>query len=367
MESVVRTTLRPFAVFAASAVLLIACEAARGDAIEAIKGKQYRLTRRHGPWMIMVASINRPPEDRRGEGLSPGEAADELVYELRSRGIPAYTFKQNEAVEQMETVDRRTGDQTRGRIKSHTEGICVLAGNYAHADDSVGQKTLKYIKRFHPQFLQDVAVESAPGQGQLLTRLKNGGLYRTTAARPGPLSGAFMTINPLLSEDEVSKSTRDPLILQLNSGSEYSLLTNPGKLTVVVATFTGKSHTQIANSVEEDKLEVSSALDDAAKRAWQLCSALRHARSLGYDREYEAYVYHDRFSSIVTVGAFSRPDEPGVREIQNTFGAKIASVNADGTPSIGAEVFAIPRKPNGKDPVQTWIFDPYPRLIEVPK
>ena len=63
-------------------------------AIEAIRGKEYKLTKRHGPWMIMVASFKEPPDVRRTEGMTPKEAADELVYELRKKGIPAYTFSQ---------------------------------------------------------------------------------------------------------------------------------------------------------------------------------------------------------------------------------------------------------------------------------
>ncbi len=59
-----------------------------------------------------------------------------------------------------------------------------------------------------------------------------------------------------------------------------------GNTRVVVATFQGKA--EIANDVTEKKMQpVSSALSDAAERAWELCTALRHAKSYGYDREFE--------------------------------------------------------------------------------
>ena len=44
--------------------------------IEAIHGKHYALTKRHGPWMIMVASFSEPPADRKAkDGLTPDQAA----------------------------------------------------------------------------------------------------------------------------------------------------------------------------------------------------------------------------------------------------------------------------------------------------
>ena len=84
--------------------------------IEAVKGKKYEITKRHGPWMVMVASLKDVPEDQRKElenGLSAQEAADQLVYELRKRGIPAYTYKTDDIIDHIEMADRRTGGTRR--------------------------------------------------------------------------------------------------------------------------------------------------------------------------------------------------------------------------------------------------------------
>lgn len=362
-----RTTIRPLLVVAAVVHLAAFCPTASAAKIEAVKGKQYKLTRRHGPWMIMVATFNRPPEERRGEGLSPEEAADVLVYELRRKGIPAYTYKPEETKDEaVKTLNRQTLTERVGKLHLH-EGLCVLAGNYASNDNPLAQKTLTYVKKFQPHLFQDVEAQGEAGAGMLVKRLKNGGVFRSTPARPGPLSGAFLTTNPMLSEEELTSRTRDPLILQLNSGNDYSLLHNKGKYTVVVATFQGKAHTEVANDIDPSKLKISTALDDAADRAWELCNHLRRARLLGYPQDFEAYVYHDRFSSIVTVGSFQTRDDPRIAEIQNKFGAKIAGVKPDGSPSIGGEVFAVPRQVVGKEPVRTWLFDPYPQLVDVPR
>lgn len=57
--------------------------------------------------MIMVASFRNVPEDRREKGLSAEEAAAELVFELREKGIPAYTYSQGAVIEHISTVDRQ--------------------------------------------------------------------------------------------------------------------------------------------------------------------------------------------------------------------------------------------------------------------
>jgi hypothetical protein len=194
-------------------------------------------------------------------------------------------------------------------------------------------------------------------------------MFYTTKDKPLPLSGAFMTTNPLLSDEELSVRRHDPFIIKLNSGGDYSLLQNPGRYSVIVATFQGRYYTQLNRETPEDHQFSlnNSPLNDAGERAWELCSALRRAKSLGYDREFEAYVYHDRYSSIVTVGSFNSKDDPRITEIQNFFGAKVDHVKMDGTPAIGAEAFTIPRHPKPRESVKTWIFDPYPELTEVPR
>jgi hypothetical protein len=364
MESAVRTSLRPLIVLAFFASLAV-CSSSSANPIEAVRGKHYKLTRRHGPWMIMVASFNKPPEDRRTEGMTPEQAAEELVYELRHKGIPAYIFQQEEIDGTITTIDRRTQEERSGKIRNWAGGICVLAGNYPSSNDPTAQRTLKFVKKYQPQFLKDVAAQGEAGPGEMIKRAQSGGVFHTTRFRPGPLSGAFMTTNPLMTDEDLAVRKRDPLILRLNSGSEYSLLQNKGKYTVVVATYQGRY--EIANGVNEKKMQISSALTDAAERAWELCTALRRAKSYGYDHDYQSWVFHDHFSSIVTIGSFSSKDDPRITEIQNTFGAKVAAVKSDGSPSLGAEVFAIPKTAVANEPVKTWIFDPFPQVIDVPR
>ena len=80
------------------ALVIVLVTANSGQSIEAVRGKNYTLTKAHGPWMVMVNSLRNRPKDQRSEGMSAEEAALELVYELRQRGIPAYTHAQGAKV-----------------------------------------------------------------------------------------------------------------------------------------------------------------------------------------------------------------------------------------------------------------------------
>ncbi len=329
--------------------------------IEAKQGKKYRLSKRHGPWMIMVASFKEPPPGLRAKGMSPEEAADQLVYELRKKGIPAYTFGQDALLEHINTPDRQGRDTQ--RVYAARRGmISVLAGNYKSIDadntkeGKIAQKSLAYVKKFYPRFLRDK---------------DSGARIRLSPGRTGPLSGAFLTINPLLSPEEARERKHDPLLLKLNSGAEFSLLDNPGKYTLIVASFYGKSVTQVSNSKFREiakKFKIADTLDTAMSSAWELANSLRQARNYGYLQNYEAYVFHDRYRSVVTIGAFDSPRDPRIAKLAQRFGAKRKTVPGTGKDALLAEVLTIPRRPSASTPLEkSWIFDPYPKLMEVPR
>ncbi len=323
--------------------------------IEAVKGKKYKLTKRHGPWMIMVASLRDIPESRRSKGLSAQEAADELVYELRKRGIPAYTFSQEAVIQRFNTLDR-LGREERRSYAAQRAMISVIAGNYSDSENEIGQKTLKYIKRFHPKVITE------------------NGVYKKTPGQPGPLSGAFLTINPLLSPQEVAQRKQDPLIAKLNSGIEYSLLKNKGKYSLVVASFYGNSVTKTATSRFQNassNKKLGESLDIAAENAWSLAKALRNAKRYGFPagspRNIDAYVLHEKYRSIVTVGSFDSQNDPRLAEYAKLFGSKMKPHPETNVEAMTAEYFVIPGKTPQAPPIASWVFDPKPTLIRNPK
>ena len=86
-----KTVLTLVAIALMATVPKPAFAAAPGRKIDADPSKKYRLSKRHGPWMIMVASMRDVPEERRTTGLTAQQAADQMVLALRQVGIPAYT------------------------------------------------------------------------------------------------------------------------------------------------------------------------------------------------------------------------------------------------------------------------------------
>jgi hypothetical protein len=396
-ESVVKAPLAAHwsKVFGGLLVVVVAAAlwpvvAKAGGGIEATRGKKYRLTKQHGPWMIMVASFKEPPPERHtDEGLTPEQAADELVYELRKVGIPAYTFSQEEQLDQVETVDRY-GRQRSMQYMARQGQICVLAGNYTSNDQSdksdqggkLAHDTLWYIEhKFEPKFLTEPDPSfdrSNQTAGAPIKKLKSGGILRLTSKK-GLLAGAFLTLNPLLSPEEVKRQTIDPLLVKINSGEPISLLNNPGKYTLVIASFYGKSSKAHVGVVGEDtarEFEVSDALWEAATGAWEMAMALRQ----GYfviqqgteqrprQQPFEAWVFHDKYRSVVTVGSFDRPDDPRIAQLREVFRAKFKE-NADTKqPFLAAEQLTIPAAITpGVLPQKRWIFDPNPQLVEVPQ
>jgi hypothetical protein len=378
MESVVRyrscivsTLARPASLLAILLALgSLGSTPAAAGAIEAIRGKSYPLTSKHGPWMIKVTTLFEEAEHQEVP------IADELVYQLRKKGIPAYTHRQTEESETLDSVDSQ-GRTRHKRTTSQRGMIAILAGNYEDPAHKVAQQTLKYIKdknKFSPEVTvtwqgKDVVVPLAIGK-------------------------AFLVKNPLLPPDQLAKRNRDPLILKLNSGTDHSLFENKGKYTVVVASFFGKSQVspnkfQKFESMFNDKTKVS--LDNAAQESWKVMSTLRQ---LGF----ESYVYHDRFKSIVTVGAFKSPNDPEIQKLVDKFRAKeerdpktgkpmLLAVNLQIDPKKGKPVLLddplhgpnreqqlqsdkakkIDRKQQPSGPFNGWLMDPQPQLMEVPR
>ncbi|HEX6986915.1 MAG TPA: hypothetical protein VF170_16175 [Planctomycetaceae bacterium] len=359
----------PILVLAAAA--LAVPSAAWAQIEKPVRGKKYPLTPAHGPWMIMVASFNAPPPDQRTEGMTPEQAAEELVFELRSHKIPAYTFALDDKVESVETVDR-LGEPDKRIYAAQRGSVCVLAGNYKSIDpETAGPSTrrdaetavatLQWIKAFRPKFLSGGRPDAAG-----MVSLENGGTFRVTPSQNGPLAGAFFTTNPLRSADEIRE--QDPqrldLLVKLNAGGDCSLYENKGKYTLVVASFYGNTLTLGGGKrshVERFDASLGESLDEAAQNAWELA---RNMRQLKFD----AYVWHDEYRSVVTVGSFDRADDPRIPTAIATYAAKMKPHAQTKQPILTAEYLTLPHNPTPQDPVRKkWIFDPQPRLMKVPK
>ena len=366
-------------------VLVTMANALEAAPIHFEQGRRYNLHKKHGPWMIMVASFQPAAHDGKvRDGKTPQQLADELVWELRllqPNPIPAYTYSLAARDERVETTDRLGREEARTLLTTRDQ-VCVIAGNYDSLEQ--GQATLKWIKRFQPKCLQQDGVK-----------------YLKTNRRQGPLGGAFLTVNPLLSPEEVKQRQRDPLLVKLNSGGKYSLYENKGEYTLVVASFSGKkmAHIGDSNSPEAEaafrlradgsegggdgfgnfwnKTETND-LDAASFSAWELAATLREREN------FDAYIWHDRYQSIVTVGSFQSPNDPKLKKYMRVFApAPVTQVAATGDPVVfpeapsknfgigaggtGTKILAAEGFGKHRDQTRIWAFSPDPMLMRVPK
>ena len=324
--------------------------ASAAPGIEAVRGKQYRITSRHGPWMIFVASL---------QGITAREAANTLVLELRRLGIPAYTFSRSQRTGSVKTPDR-VGRLSRREVTSRKSAISVIAGNYPTIKDWRAQKTLKYIKRFHPKTIR-------------------GGTYMKTPGRPNPLSGAFLVRNPLLP---AGKKPISNLVRQLNRGERHTLLGNRGRYTLIVSTMMGRSHTVKETGLLRAKqtFRVGKSLDQAADKARRLVKILNDnsylaklsrsnpqlADILARD-QFKAFVLHERYRSIVTVGEFASPQDPGIRPLLELFRGKQKRDPRTGQQTLTPEYILVPGATLRNPLDQILPFDPIPRVMAVPR
>jgi hypothetical protein len=107
-----------------------------------------------------------------------------------------------------------------------------------------------------------------------------------------------------LPEDYFVSRGVDQFTVRLNEDNKYSLLKCPGKYTVQVAHFTGKVtiDQEEIQEIEKGK-KMETRLDKAGENAERLCEALR-------EKGYEAYLLHERYASVVTVGSFNSVGTP---------------------------------------------------------
>ncbi|SFJ54371.1 hypothetical protein [Planctomicrobium piriforme] len=329
---------------------------AGNNTIEADPAKSYPLTKNRGPWMIMVATLNTPDEDEKpaAEGETPQQSAHNLVIELRKLGMPAYTYEFDPGEQHVVSNDR-FGREERRTNRRRMKSISVLAGNYNDINDKLAQDSLAWVKKLKPKcFLEGVHYQPTPG-------------------RPGALSGAFLTTNPLLSTSDIQqKQSTDPLLVKINSGEQYSLFENRGQYTLVIARFYGK-HMMVSQKDEESAISKyftkdNVSLDAAAESARELVAVLRSS----FDKEetqfnnVDAYIWHDHHESIVTVGSFSSPNDPAAAKYLQRFGPSMKAVG-NGSLNFQPQHLGVSGFGPKADQNRLWLFEPNPELMKVPQ
>ena len=286
-----------------------------GKTVEADPNKEYRLTETDGPYLILAVTLVGPTAQK---------DARELVLELRSKHRwNAYMFEKN-----FTRDANRDFGQTKGAIRYRIQGetqFVVLVGNFPSLEDNQFKRTLDEIRKTQPESLKgktSVAAFSFPN--------------------------AYGVANPMVPPVH-QHGTIDPFIEAINKNRPFSLLKNPRRYTVNIATFTGRAimEPEAIRAIESGKNSQFdrqvSALEMGEQAAIELCRILR-AQGV------EAYEFHDKHASIVTIGSF---DQPG-------------KMMPDGTMVQDPHIQQIIQHYQGKV-INGMRCVPQPRLIEVPR
>jgi len=308
--------------------------------LEADPNEMYPINDSNGPWMILAASFS-------GEGAE--EQAQQLIYELRKDyKLPAYSYQKkfefSKPVEGKGLTPQGERKMMRYQRAQDYFEIAVMVGDYQMVDDPEAQKVLKKLKHARPKAL---AAEERKSTNQSLAGLR--ALQRqvqesmlpkeSDELKRGPMANAFVVTNPILPSEYFVPKGLDKFVIEMNKGVPHSLLDCKGRYTVRVATFTG--HAVILDKKRQDMVNKGavpkSYLEDAAKSAHLMAEEL-------CKKGYDAYEFHDRGSSIVTVGSFDsvgtqRGDgkieiNPRMLKIIKQFGAG-AEVTPGGPAKVG--------------------------------
>ena len=321
------------------------------------------LTEDNGPWMIFVAAFA-------GEGAET--EARQLVNTLRTQfKLNAYLHKKH--YDYTDSIKGKGFDKYGNpkKMKYHSaaefEEYAVLIGDYPMLDDPKLEKHLKQVKYATAQDLGLRGSKENPTTRRFATL--RSAYKRLTSdkskKRRGPLGLAFVTRNPLLPDENAPVGLSKALV-DSNEKVKYTLLKNPGKYTVRVASFRGQVviDQRKIQEIESDKRKLDGRINDTDDKAEAMTRILREKHGV------EAYVFHDYHESIVTVGSFEeigqkRPDgkielNPKVAEIIDTYGPTKKSIQGAAVPIAGIQ----PKKlREGRD----YLFDVAPQPILVPK
>lgn len=327
--------------------------------VEANPRAEYRLSEEHGPWLILAKTFL---------GEKAEAKAAELVLELRTRfKLEAFTHPLE--FDYTGEVEGRGVDQfgapKKMRYSRQVEGqeIGVLVGQFTTVDSSEAQKTLERIKYARPRCLEIDAGDEAASPLEGLRRMQQMVLADGNPKKlKGPMGHAFLVTNPLLPREYYVPQGPDPLVLEMNRDVEHSLLDCPGRYTVKVATFTGRvvvDQKKIRELESQgDAPSTESRLAEAAEQAHRLTLALRK-------QGVEAYEFHDRYSSLVTVGSFhavGTPRQDGKIEINPEIHALLKKYGAGPDSAVPGARGMIKTKSLAGIP-----FDAQPMPVEVPK
>jgi hypothetical protein len=291
-------------------------------------GGELALTQDQGPWLIVASSFSGDGAENQARAL-----AEELRGKYRLSAYMhemSFKFGDDNPGTGIDNYGAPTRRHYRRGDQSHE--IAVLIGNFPSIDDPDAQQMLDRIKTLEPDALNVDPNQTAQSMAKV-RKFEDALLEKLGKPRKrGPMGQAFFTRNPLLPREYFVPKGVDAFVAKMNEGVEHSLLDCPGRQTIQVATFRGKTILQTSAQEEpaskslwgRKKHDDRNPLVEAAENAHLLTKALR-------DHGWEAYEFHDRTESIVTIGSFAEVTQqlpngqvvviPQVQKIIQTFDA----------------------------------------------
>lgn len=285
-----------------------------GAAVEADPNKTYWLSPQDGPWLICAASFY---------GDDALEFARKFCLELRR------DYKLNAFVYSISDRKRQENKQfleelkQRGRKIRIPEEYAVMVGNYR--DMYEARRALTQLKKMKPPQSVPLGKYFIFDAQHAKNSLKQKGQIEYQHADNNPFVTAFVCPNPLTKQGtaapvRTAAADSDTDTHQLNQSELYSLLrcNKPWTLVVKVYPRTGMLGNEKPSVLAPEGLFRSAfgpkpgvKEKDATELARQLATALRRP-----DKGLDAYVYHTRNSSMVTVGGFNSPSDPELMKYQ---------------------------------------------------
>ncbi len=253
------------------------------------------MTKENGPFMVLAYTFRGPNAPRQ---------ALALVLELRGQyHLPAYLLLPKKfpgrsnirGVQPQAPQFALKDDVNLPELLRVLDEAAVLVGDEKTTKDAFD--LMHKIKKLHP-----VCID---GQPQPFHWRKGQGLSR-----------AMTTTNPFVPAEDLFPRPPDVMVGQMNGGP-HNIRFCPGRYTLQVANFGGRTTLDPDNDPRfKGLLGAKSPLVTAHDDAERLAEALSKDKEV-QKTGFQPYVYHDRYSSRVTIGSFNSPDDPAAQKLHD--------------------------------------------------
>ncbi len=256
----------------------------------------YLLTKENGPFMVLAHTFRGPNADKYAQALAMELRRDYglKAYVCRIRDIPMHSNVFGIPPTAPSGVSQ-PNVQFPEKVRT-TDEAGVFVGDCKTIDES--GKLWHQVKKIKPVSVDGVPTMFGWRKGQGLSR-------------------ALKTTNPFVPAQVLFPKKADPMIKQINGGP-HSIFGCTGNYTLQVADFSGRVRMDDGSVRAQSFMTANlkeSPLASAAADAEKLAEGLARDKDV-QQTGYKPYVYHDRFSSKVTMGSFNSPDDPNIPKLK---------------------------------------------------